>query len=598
MENNSAPIIAALFVIATICQWIAWRVRVPAILFLLLAGMAIGPIFGGLEPDVILGDLLFPFISLSVAIILFEGSLTLNYKEIRFMQNVVRNILSIGMLTTWMIITFASKVIFDLDWEISFLFGAIMVVTGPTVIAPIIKTVRPNASISNILKWESIVIDPIGASLAVLVYEFIISGGGQKAIGHTMLTFGQILLVGLIIGCLAGYVFGLLLRYHHIPEFLHNITTLGLVFGTFAVSNMLQHEAGLVTVTVFGIWLANMRGVDLTRILEFKETLSTLLISLLFIILAARVDFESLRELGFGILLLLFVVQFLARPASIMFSTIGSPLKWPERHFLAWIAPRGIVAAAVAALFAFKLENYGHPNADILISLTFIVIIGTVIIQSTTAAFIARLLGVSEPEPEGIFIVGANPLSVQISIALKRLGLNVLVAGQSEADIQTLKQAGVDTFLGNPTSELANRYLHLGKYRTMLTLSQVPSMNTAASLHFRMEFERKNVYRIRERNELHQLRHIKDMEFGQRGQKLFPPDVSYATLIGILINGGHIRTVQLTHSKSYQQLLETHEDKNIIPLFGIDPKKQLYCLSCYQEITPTTGWDVIFATHN
>lgn len=575
----------------------AWRVRVPPILFLLLAGLIIGPFTGSLQVDQILGNLLFPFISLSVAIILFEGSLTLTFREIRDMQKVVRNIVSGGMVVTWLIVAVTSRMIFQLSWELCFLFGAIMVVTGPTVIAPILRTVRPTSSVANILKWESIVIDPIGASLAVLTYEFIISGGGEKAIGHTLLTFGEIIVAGTVIGSLAGYFFGQILRRHYIPEFLHNITTLGLVFGTFALSNLIQHDTGLVTVTVFGIWLANMRGVDLTKILEFKETLSTLLISLLFIILAARVNLTSLQDLGWGIFILLAVIQFVARPISIALSTIGSPLRWQERVFLAWISPRGIVAAAVASLFAFKLDRYGFPNADTLIPLTFIVIIGTVILQSTTAATIAKLLGVSEPEPEGVFIIGANPVSVRIAQAFKEFNLNVLVAGQSESDIDSLRQMGIDTYLGNPTSEQAEKLLNLGKYKTLLALSQMASMNTAGTLRFRMEFEKKNIYRIRERNALRDLRYEGDNGSHRDGQKLFAPDITYGTLAGILINGGHICTTVITQEKSYAQLLGT--DKNqILPLFGVDIRNQIHCLSCHITIVPTIGWKIIFATYD
>ncbi len=347
MIEHILPAIAILFVVCAFCQWIAWRVKLPAIIFLLSAGILAGPVFGIFNPQALLGDLFFPFISLSVAIILFEGSLTLKFSEILGLQKVVRNMVSIGMLVTWVITALATRFALDLSWQISFLFGAITVVTGPTVIVPMLRTVRPSAAVSNILRWEGIVIDPIGASLAVLVYEFIISGGGQGAFGHTMLTFAQIVAVGAMIGAGGGYLFGLLLRRHWLPEFLHNISTLALVIGTFALSNYLQEESGLVTVTVMGIWLANMKGVDTEDILDFKENLSILLISMLFIMLAARLDPKSFLDLGWPALWVFLAIQFLARPLNVVISTIGSSLKWPERHMLAWIAPRGIIAAAI-----------------------------------------------------------------------------------------------------------------------------------------------------------------------------------------------------------------------------------------------------------
>ncbi|MFA6686219.1 MAG: cation:proton antiporter, partial [Desulfuromonas sp.] len=314
MEHGSVDMLSALFaavfVISSLCQWLAWRIKLPAIIFLLLAGLIAGPLLQLVSPDEILGDLLFPFVSLSVAVILFEGSLTLKYSKLGGMQKVVRNLVSIGTLITWILTTLLTRYILNLSWEISLLFGAISVVTGPTVIAPMLRTVRPTQAVANVLRWEGIVIDPIGASLAVLVYEFIVAGGGQRAIGHTLLTFGIIVLVGFVIGVFSGHGFGLLLRYRLLPEYLHNVTALALVFGSFAVSNLIQAESGLVTVTVMGMWLANMSNVDMEEILDFKESLSLLLLSLLFIILASRLDFADFTALGWPALFILLGIQF------------------------------------------------------------------------------------------------------------------------------------------------------------------------------------------------------------------------------------------------------------------------------------------------
>lgn len=400
MHIENILLIAIIFLVTAFCQLIAWWVRLPPILFLMLVGLLAGPTLGLVQPEQILGELFQPFVSLAVAIILFEGSLNLKFKEIRGLHTVVRNLVSVGMVATWLITMVATRLIFDVSWEVAALFGAIIVVSGPTVVAPLLRTVRPAASVGNILKWESIIIDPLGATLAVLVFEFIFIGGGQQALGHTVLIFLQLLFVGGLIGLATGYLFGLSLRYQVIPEFLQNVCALGLVFTSFAVADLLQPESGLVTVTVFGILLANMKGVELKHILAFKETLSILLISLLFVLLASRVDVTAIIDLGWKAVLICFVVQFVARPVCVLVSTLGSALERAEKLFLVWIAPRGIVAAAISSLFALKLEDHGHEEAAILVPLTFTIILFTVIVQSLTAVPVAKSLKVTLREDD------------------------------------------------------------------------------------------------------------------------------------------------------------------------------------------------------
>ena len=480
----------------TLCQWIAWRVKLPAIIFLLLTGILAGPIFGLLHPEKLLGNLFFTFVSLSVAVILFEGSLALRFKEILGLETVVQNMVSFGMAVTWLITALATHYAIGLSWKISLLFGAITVVTGPTVIAPMLRTIRPTPAVSNILRWEGIIIDPIGASLAVLVYEFIISGGGHGAWTHTMLTFGKIIAVGTVVGVCGGYLFGLSIRYHWVPEFLHNVAALTIVIATFVGSNTLQPESGLVTVTIMGIWLANMKNVDMEGILDFKESISVLLISLLFIMLAARLDIHSLKNVGWGVVFVLIAIQFLARPLNVMVSTVRSQLTWPERHMLAWIAPRGIIAAAISALFAVQLENAGFSDAQLLVPLTFCVIIVTVVLQSITARPIAHWLKVAEPEPTGFLIIGANVVARAIAKALVQNDTNVLLADTGWEKISKATIEGLPSYFGNPISEHADRHLDLIGIGRMLALSPLENVNLSAVMHYRMELGRNNVFII------------------------------------------------------------------------------------------------------
>ncbi len=592
MNEHIMLLLAGIGLIAIICQWFAWWVKLPAILFLLLAGIVAGPVTGWLDPDALFGDLLFPIVSLSVAVILFEGGLTLRFHEIRGLERVVRNLVSTGMLVTWLIVALATHLLLGFSWELSFLFGAVMVVTGPTVIIPLLRTVRPNASIANILRWEGIVIDPIGALLAVLVFEFIISGQGGSALSHTLVTFGTVLAVGFSLGAAAGYLLGLVLRHHLLPEYLHNVATLTVVFGVYAYSNAIAEESGLLTVTVMGIWLANMRQVPMRDILHFKESLSVLLISGLFIILAARIELEQFIQLGWGALALFIAIQFIARPAKVFISTLGSSLTWQERMLLAWIGPRGIVAAAITALFALRLQQQGYEGAELLVPLAFTIIIGTVVLQSATAGMLARLLGVAEPEPKGFLIIGANSVARAIGRALRKQGFRAVLTDTNWKHIKDARvKDGLETFYGNPVSDYADRHLHLVGIGRMLGLSRQSDLNALASLKYRPEFGRKGIYTLQSSADVN--RSEKLVVSGEhRGYVLFGEDVTYSKLASLMSKGAEIRSTLLTEEFDFDAYRKKYRNR-AIPLFALNPKGKLECFVAGGRLTPQPGWTVI-----
>jgi len=579
--------IAGCFGVCIFCQWLAWRVKLPAIIFLLMAGILAGPVFGLFSPDKVLGDLFSPFVSLSVAIILFEGAITLKFQELLGLQKVVRNMLSFGLIITWLISAVVARYAVGMSWGIAFLFGAITVVTGPTVIAPLLRTVRPVPAVASILRWEGIVIDPIGASLAVLVFEFIVSGGGEQAWGHTAFAFASILLAGFIIGGVAGFGFGLVLRNHWLPDFLQNVGTLSLVFIVFVAANTLQAEAGLVAVTVFGMWLVNMRGVDLEEIITFKESLSVLLISLLFLMLAARLDVGALQDLGWGVVIVFLAVQLLARPLNIFFSTLGSKLRWSERYLLAWIAPRGIVAAAISSLFALKLSHLGYGDARFLTPLTFAVIIGTVFLQSLTSRAIANGLGVAMPEPRGFLIVGAHPVARTIAGALAENGVRTLLADTSWERISKAKNEGLDTYLGNPMSEHADRHMNLVGIGRMLAMSPYENENVAAVMHYRLELGRSNVYFIQSRRQ-EKVSKTLQLPISRRGRLLFGKEVTYNSIDSALAGGAEIRSTKLTSQFTYEDFCELHGEE-ALPLFVIDGKGRVEVVAEDIALQPEPG---------
>jgi len=288
---SSLTLLGLIGLIGFLCQWLSSKVKLPAILFLLLSGLLLGPVFSVFDPNLLFGDLLFPYISLSVAVILFEGALTLKRNELKEIGRPVRRMVSIGVIVNAGVMMIATHYLMGLSWSLSALFGALMVVTGPTVIMPMLKTVRPTPKIADVLRWEGIVIDPIGALIAVLVFEWIAVQNAAAEVSEIFTVFAGTVAIGFLIGVAAGYLFGLLLRHHYVPEKLHNFASLAVVCFVFAFSDGLMHESGLLAVTVMGMLLANMKDVNVHSILEFKEDLTIVFVSALFIVLAARLDF-------------------------------------------------------------------------------------------------------------------------------------------------------------------------------------------------------------------------------------------------------------------------------------------------------------------
>ncbi|HEY1029604.1 MAG TPA: sodium:proton antiporter [Pseudomonas sp.] len=583
--------IGGIGMLALASQWLAWRLRLPAILFLLFGGILAGPLLGLLDPQELFGPLLFPFISLAVALILFEGSLTLHLSEWREIGKVVHRLVTLGALLTWAVISLASHYLLGFSWDLALLFGTLTLVTGPTVIAPMLRVVRPTSAVANILRWEGIVIDPIGALLAVVTFAFIVSHGDGNAWGESLTTFASVIVTGSLLGAGAGWAFGIVLRRRWLPEYLHNFASLAAVLGIFITANLLVHESGLLAVTVMGMWLANMRGVDIRPILHFKENLSVLLISGLFIILAARLDVQALLALGPATLALLAVIQFVARPLNIALCTLGSSLGWRERALLAWIAPRGIVAAAVSAIFALRLEQQGNEQAHLLVPLTFLVIIGTVVLQSATARPLARLLKVTEPSPSGFLIVGANPVARAVGKAIQGLGSQVLLTDSSWENIRAARMAGLPTYFGNPTSQHAEAHLDLVGLGHLLALTPSAELNALACMHFRHDFPGNRRFTLPtgtdgKRSDKHR------SSDEVRGLALGDHALSYPQFASRLARGDEVRCTTLTQAFDWNAYTTLH-GKRATVLLARAPNGWLHLATQPLSFIPGTGWTLV-----
>jgi NhaP-type Na+/H+ or K+/H+ antiporter len=579
--------LAGMLMIGFLAQWLAWRVRLPAILFLLLAGIVLGPVSGVLDPDRLLGNLLFPIVSLAVALILFEGSLTLRFHELPGIGKAVRGLVSYGAVAALLLLALAAHLVAGLAWPIALLFGALACVTGPTVIAPMLRTLRPNARIANTLRWEGIVIDPLGALFAVLIYEAIVSH--QE--GHTIGLFVATVICGVVIGAITAWLMAFFLRRQMIPEYLQNYAVLSSVLLAFSVSNALTHESGLLAVTIMGIALGNIRGVHIDDILDFKENVTTMLVSLLFILLAARLHWplpDGMLGAGLGLFL---IAQLLVRPVTVAISSFRSGLSWRERVLIGWVAPRGIVAASVSALFALRLDALGVAGAEALVPLVFTLIIGTVVLQSATARPLAIWLKVAEPEPRGVLVFGSDDVARAIGKVLAEAGFRVVLADDDWDGIRQARMDGLATFFGNPASPHAERHLDLTGIGRLLAVSTHRERNSLACVHYRQEFGRDKVYR---------LRNLTPQENTDRaalsGSLLAPPlfdeEMTHRRFADMLESGWRIKSTRLSATFDWPHFVEQHGSNSVL-MFGVEEKGALRVASTKRELEPRPGWLVI-----
>ena len=588
VTTNPIYLLAIIAGVCAVAQWSAWKLRLPSILFLLLAGIALGPVSGVLDSDALFGDLLFPFVSIAVAIILFEGGLTLNVSHIRGHGAIVRNLLTLGVVITWALMSVCAHYLFGFEWPLACLFGAIGVVTGPTVIKPLLRTVRPSEKIENVLHWEGILVDPIGAFLAILVFEYIVESSGGGATGEVMWVLVKLVVMGLVLGCIGGKCLALAIGKYLIPDYLKESLTLMGVVVVFAIAESFQHESGLLAVTIMGAWLANEKKLRIDELILFKKHVTVVLISVLFILLAARLQLDAVAQLGWGIVLFLILVQCVIRPLSVWVCTLGSGWSWQEKALLGWIAPRGIVAAAISSLFVIKLESNNVAGAELLVPLAFVLIIGTVVLQSLTAKRVGDYLGVTNLAPNGILVVGANPVSLAIANALRKEEVKVTVADRSARKITQARQSGLSVYHGNPTSGHAEDNLSLAGIGALAAMTQNPETNALAVVHFRSQFGSDRVFALAQNPEqTHEEK--KDPTSLRESNSLFSADITYEMLADALQQGASIEVSALDDTASAESQLESIS----MPLFAIDDAGFTHIYGEGKDFSPEPGWKIL-----
>jgi NhaP-type Na+/H+ or K+/H+ antiporter/Trk K+ transport system NAD-binding subunit len=580
--------LVAIVVFAGAARWLAWRLRFPAILLLLFGGFVAGPLLQLIHPDQLFGPLLLPFVSFSVALVLYEGGLNLNVRELPAIGPVLRRLLTLGAVVTWFVSSIAAWLVFNLEPGLAFLLGAILVVTGPTVIHPLLQFIRPVGPSGAILRWEGIVIDPIGATLAVLVFEFLSAQQLEDAAINVVLGLLKTLIIGGGFGFLGAAALAFLIYRYWVPDFLHNAASLVLVFAAFSGSNALQHESGLLAVTVMGIVLANQRYADVRHIAAFKEDLQILLISVLFIVLAARIPVQDIQAVAAPGFVFLLILIFIARPLSVAVSVAGSSLRRRDRWFIAGLAPRGIVAAAVSTVFAIRLEESGYQQARLLVPILFLVITGTVLVYGLGSPVLARRLGLSFANPQGILFVGSAAWVRAVADVLRQQGISVVLVDTRADNVDAARALGLTAHAGNVLDEDLASELDLGGIGRLLAVTPNEYVNVLAVQRFRHVFGRPGCY---------QLPPKKPSPSQQRplhayGRPLFAEGAVFRELDARFAAGAEVVVVPFNATADYAAFQEVH-GRRAIPLFMLSGQNSIQVVTADRPVSPLPGQSLI-----
>ncbi|WP_289016887.1 sodium:proton antiporter [uncultured Ornithinimicrobium sp.] len=506
-----APYLALVLGLASAFQLIAYKLKVPSILLLLVGGFALGQV---VPPESVLGrDLLFAGVNIAVGVILFEGSLSLRFRELRGLSQAVLRLCTVTVLLAWLLIT-AAGVVVGVGWQLALLIGALLVVTGPTVIAPIVRQLRPTRRVSSMLRWEGIIVDPIGAILAVLVFQAVILSGPEPAVGTALLTLGRTILVATVITVVLGVALEVALRRHWIPDFLEGTVFLAASVAALVISNEVQTESGLLTVTMLGIFLANRPGLRLDHVREFKEHLQVLIVGTLFVLLAGRLTPAEVLGVLPTALVFVTILILVVRPASIWLGLAGTSATREERTLLSFMAPRGIVAAAVTSIFALELEHAAEEAvvasreggldptevlrleaeaerldalvvaAADLVPLVFVTIVITVAVYGLGVGRLAERLGLATTTPHGVLFAGAPIWARQSAAVLEKLKVPTLLVSLSMAEVMQARLSGLRVERTHILSEYAVEDMELAGIGSLVAATFDDETNSTAAREF------------------------------------------------------------------------------------------------------------------
>ncbi len=591
-----------------LAQLIAWWIRVPSILLLLGFGVMLG---FWMNPDTMLQQIsgsetlgpkiVFPLVSLAVAVILFEGGLSLRFHELKdAVGGAIVRLCTIGVVVSWGLTSLLACLLLGIDWKLAVLLGAVLVVTGPTVVAPLLRYIRPNPKIGSVVKWEGIIIDPIGAILAVLVFEqFFHHGHGHEvatSVWTPVITILKTSAIGIGFGCTAALILTELVKRYWLPDYLHGLAFLASALGVFGLSNWLMHESGLVTVTVMGIYLANQKQISIEHVVEFKENLGVFLISCLFIVLGSRLDLTVLGEVGWRGIVFVVLMILIVRPLSVFAAMWKSGLNREEQIFLAFLAPRGIVAAAVVSVFALRILGEAEPgsklfeDASVLVPATFMLIVGTVSVYGLGAAPLARRLGLAESNPQGILFGGATAWIRDVAAILQSSGYRAVLVDTNYQNVSAAKMKGLTAHCKSILSDYVHEEIDLAGIGRFLAITKNDAVNAMAAADFSHLFGSQNVYRLLPA----------DADKGNRskvgevakGRELFQEEWGEDRFQEAYQNGFRPKLTKISEAFTFHDF-ETKYGDQVLVLFVVDSNGLLHINTADYDLEPTPGQSVI-----
>lgn len=478
-------------------QWLAWRLRMPAIVLMLAAGLLVGPVLGLFDPGEVIGPLLQPMIAVAVAIILFEGGLTLNLHSLRGAAEGVRRLVFVGAPIGWLGSALALRYVAGLSWETSAVFGGLMIVTGPTVIAPLLRQARLSRRPAQLLQWEAIVNDPIGALAAVLAFEIVLVVQATETLGQALGMMALGIVIATLMGLAAGWGLAAAFRRGMVPEYMKVPVLFAFVLGVFALSDHMLHESGLLAVTVMGIYIANADLPSHSEIQRFKEHATVLLVSGVFILLAASMDFETLSLLSWQAAVFVAVVILMVRPLTVLLALAFSNVDWRARLLVAFTGPRGVVMVAVAGLFAERLVQEGVADAALLIPLAFVLVAATVVLHGFSLRPMGQMLGLAAKGTPGVILVGGSSFSASFARALQKLEVPVLIVDSNRARLRSAREEGLPVFFGDILSEAAEHGVEIMNYQKVIAATDNDAYNTLVATDLGPELGRDNVYQLK-----------------------------------------------------------------------------------------------------
>ncbi|WBX72377.1 cation:proton antiporter [Tenacibaculum retecalamus] len=597
--------LAGIVILGILAQWVAWKFKIPAILPLILIGLFVGPIAAEffnedgskwIEPiwngtkGLFPGEGLYYFVSLAISIILFEGGLTLRREEIKNIGPVITKLITLGSSITFFGAGIIAHYLFNLSWELSFLFSGLIIVTGSTVITPILRNIPLKKDVSAVLKWEGILIDPIGALVAVLVFEFISVGGGAGFTQTALLEFLKILLFGSTFGFTFAHALIFIINQKWVPHYLLNVVSLSTVLLVFVTSEIFAHESGLLAVVVMGMVLGNSKLKNLKEILYFKESLSVLLISILFILLAANMDIQQLMLLYRWETLLLFVlIVFIIRPLAVFVSAYKSNLKFNEKLFISWVGPRGIVAAGIASLFGSKLLKQGVVGAEYITPLVFMIVLGTVLLNATTARLFAKMIGVFLKKSNAIMIVGASDVARLIGVYLNNNNRRVVIIDSNKDNIGKAKNEGLESFQVNIYDDNLTDNIEFNDVGYLLSITGSDSINKYAISNFSGVFGEQGAYRLASSQE------IITQEYENKDE-LFTIKDDFLNLMDTVREYPQIHETPVNSIEEYKKKInEIYAELKSIPILMKNKNNEILLISEFEKkVTTIENWQLVY----